>query len=81
MNCGGYFDYHSKKEIISKLESEMLDENFWDNKRNAEKKINELNYLKNLVEEISNIKNIIENNIDILNMCNDNDEDIMLVSF
>ena len=57
MNYGGYFDYPTKNETISKIEKEMLEENFWDNKRVAEKKINELNYLKNLVEEVSNVKN------------------------
>ena len=77
MNYGGYFDYPTKKEIISKIENEMLEENFWDNKRVSEKKISELNYLKNLVEDVSNVKNVINNNIDILTMCKDDDQDII----
>ena len=55
----------------------MLESNFWDNKREAEKKINELNYLKDLLNSISNLKNKIESSIDILKVCKETDVDMI----
>ena len=77
MNYGGYFDYSNKEKIINQINEEMLDTNFWNNKKEAEKKINEMNYLKELLNSFSNLKNKIENNIEMLRECDENDLDII----
>lgn len=77
MNYGGYFDYSSKKQRINDLNNEMLKEDFWNNKIDAEKKINELNYLKDLLNDATSLKNKIEATIDILNVCKEEDTDIV----
>lgn len=41
--------------------------NFWDNQRESEKVINELNSLKNQLEKVTNLKNKIESNLDMIN--------------
>lgn len=63
---------------IQKMEEEMLSEHFWDNKREAEKKINELNYLKKTISDFSSLKKKIEENLEILNMCDE--IDVSLIS-
>ena len=77
MIYGGYFDYPTKEQKINELNNEMLSENFWNNKKEAEKKINELNYLKDLLNLATSLKNKIEANIDILNVCKEEDVDII----
>lgn len=44
----------------------MNEPNFWNDKRNSEKVIGEVNSLKNQIEKTSDLKNKIENNIEIL---------------
>ena len=56
----------------------MLDEHFWDNQREAEKKINEMNYLKNLLGDCTNTKQKIEGNLDVLNMCLESPDDELI---
>ncbi len=51
----------------------MLDEHFWDDKRSAEKKINELNYLKKTISDFSDLRKKIEDNLEILNICDGTD--------
>ena len=41
----------------------MLEPNFWDDKRNSEKVIHELNSLKEIIESVSNLKNKIDTNL------------------
>lgn len=56
----------------------MLNEHFWDNKRESEKQINDMNYIKKIIDDSNNIKNRIEGNLEILNMClNDMDVDLV----
>lgn len=55
----------------------MLDEHFWDDKREAEKKINELNYLKKTISDFSDLKKKIEENLEILNMCDESDASLI----
>lgn len=51
----------------------MLGEHFWDDKRSAEKKINELNYLKKTISDFADLKKKIEDNLEILNICDGTD--------
>ncbi len=65
-NYGGYFDTESKLEQIKKFEQEMLKDGFWDNKREAEKKISSINYLKEITNAITDLKKQVNNNIELL---------------
>ena len=51
-----------------------LDTNFWNDKKNSEKIISELNELKNKVNQIKNIKNNIDENLELLEIIEDDDE-------
>lgn len=55
----------------------MLDEHFWDDKRDAERKINELNYLKKTISDFYDLKKKIEENLEILNMCDESDASLI----
>lgn len=44
----------------------MLKEDFWDNRRDAEKKINNINYLKEITSTIIDLKKQVNNNIELL---------------
>ena len=44
---GGLFDPDTKEKQIKKLEEEIDQPNFWNDKRKSEKKISELNDFKN----------------------------------
>ena len=61
-NFGGYFDSESKKDEIKKLEDLMSNPNFWLDKRESEKVINNLNSLKRIVEKTENLKVKINSN-------------------
>ncbi len=75
--CGGYFDIDNCNKEIQKLQNITMQNNFWDDRKNSEKIINELNQLKNKVNIISNIKNNIYDNIELLNMCSDSDIELI----
>ena len=53
MNYGGLFDTDKIKEEIRKLEDKMSSPNFWDDKKNSERVIQELNSLKNKLDSIT----------------------------
>ena len=66
MICGGHFDVDSKQEEISKLEKEMLRDDFWSDKKNAENIIDELNSLKQTVDSLASAKKRIEENVELI---------------
>ena len=66
MNYGGYFEPSVKQQRITELEQIMSSPNFWDNQRESEIVISELNLLKRQIDEVSNLKIKIENNIELL---------------
>ena len=66
MNYGGYFDKDSKEQRIHQLESLMNEPDFWDNKRESEKVISELNNIKSTLEKVMKLKNKIESNNELL---------------
>ncbi len=53
------------KEIQS-LESKMKEPNFWNDKRESEKIISNVNSLKNIIEKVTNLKQKIENNCEMI---------------
>ena len=67
-NYGGLFDSESKEKRIIELETEMKDANFWNDKKNSEKVITELNGLKNLVDGLKNLRENIKNNNDLIEL-------------
>ena len=75
---GGHFDLDSKLVKIQELTKEMDDSSFWSDKDNSNKVIEELNYLKSLVEPVLELENSIKNNLDILSMsCDDEIIDLL----
>ena len=66
MNYGGLFDPDQKKERIAILEEKMQHPNFWDNKKESETVISELNTLKSQIAQVEELKTKITNNIEIL---------------
>ena len=80
MIYGGHFDPDNKKEEINKLESEMSNSNFWDDKDHAEKVLSTLNNLKSNLNKVESIKNKIESNVDLLESLKESfDEEIRLL--
>ena len=63
---GGYFDLDSKAQEINKIEKEMFEINFWDNKKQAEEKMAKLSSLKSDVKSVENIKKEIVDSLDLL---------------
>lgn len=65
-NYGGHFEPEKKKARILELNKIMSNPNFWDDKRESEKIINELNDLKNKLEKTEKLKNKISDNLNLL---------------
>ena len=68
MIYGGHFDIDTKKKKISELESITQDINFWNDRDNATKTIDELNSLREIVNSISNVLDSINNNLEIVDL-------------
>ena len=78
MIYGGHFDPDVKKDRIKKLENEMNNSNFWDDKKHSEEVLNELNFLKSKLSNIEKLKEKIESNLDIVLMLKENSDDELL---
>ena len=65
MIYGGLFEPTKKNERINELENKMNEDNFWLDKRKAEKTISELNNLKKILDNVSSLKNKIEDNLNL----------------
>lgn len=77
--CGGHFDIESINIKIKSLEQEITKDGFWNDKNNAEKVIDELNFLKQISNSITDIKKRILDNIDILSSVNDDKEMLLML--
>lgn len=75
MIYGGHFDPLKKEKRIKELENKTLESNFWNDKRESEKVIEELNHLKNQINEVSNLKDKINDNISFLEELKNNYDD------
>ena len=73
MIYGGHFDVEKINKHIKELEKEMLKENFWDDKRSAEKLIGELNSLRDTSNSIKSLKDKINNALEMLMETTDSD--------
>ena len=77
MNYGCYFDTSENKDKINELESEMLKPDFWDQKKESEKVVNELNNLKNKLEKTFNLKEKISGNLDLIKELKESDNELV----
>ncbi len=75
MIYGGHFDPLKKEKRIKELENKTLESNFWNDKKESEKVIEELNHLKNQINEVSNLKDKINDNISFLEEIKNNYDD------
>ena len=77
MIYGGHFDILKKEEKIKELEktTQLLD--FWNDRDNATKVIDELNSLKDVVEKVNNCLNDINSNLEMTELLlTDKDEEL-----
>lgn len=77
MIYGGYFDVSDKLKRKVELEKLVLQSDFWNDKKNSELIIEELNNIKNILDVVINLKNKIYSNIDLINILKEDfDEEI-----
>lgn len=55
----------------------MNSPNFWDDKKNSESVIEELNSIKNVLENCDSLKNKIDSDIELINMMDDSDQEFI----
>ena len=66
MKFGGYFDVDNKLLRINELEEITKDANFWNDSKNVEVVMNELNNLKEIVHNNKELKDLIESDLETL---------------
>ncbi|MDD6388777.1 MAG: peptide chain release factor 2 [Bacilli bacterium] len=64
----GSLDTDKINKEIKELEDKMSSPNFWDDKKNSERVIQELNSLKNQLDSITSLKNDLENDLEMISM-------------
>ena len=78
MIYGGYFEPEVKLKRKAELESIMNTPGFWDDKKNSETVISELNGIKDVLDSCSKLKNKIDGDIELIEMLNDSyDEEVV----
>jgi len=75
MTYGGHFDIPTKKEDIKRLNEIVNQSSFWDDPKEAEKTLKELNELKNIVEPLDNLKTNIETSLELLEIVDGQDQE------
>ena len=78
MIYGGHFDVSLKKEKIQELENLVVQSDFWDNQQEANKVIDEMNSLKEIVNLVELLQNDIKNDLELCELLLvDNDEELL----
>ena len=78
MTYGGHFDIVSKKENIKKLEEITLKEDFWNDRESANKTIDEMNSLKEIVNMVESLLSEVESDIELSDLLLlENDEEML----
>ena len=78
MTYGGHFDIVSKKENIKKLEEITTKPDFWNDRDSANKTIDEMNSLKEIVNMVESLLSEVESDIELCDLLLlDNDEDML----
>ena len=76
MIYGGHFDIPSKNDKIKELENISLQPDFWNDRAFANKIINEMNSLKEIVHMVDDLSANINSNIELCDLLLvDNDDD------
>ena len=74
MIYGGHFDTDKLNARLKELEEKTNDPNFWSNRREAEKVINEINSIKKKIDNVSSLKEKILSNLDLIEELKNNDD-------
>ncbi len=78
MTYGGHFDVLGKQEKIKELESITMQTDFWNDNEAANKVINEINSLKEIVNLVIDLKNDVDNDLELSELLLDsNDEELL----
>ena len=78
MTYGGHFDIVSKKENIKKLEEITTKPDFWNDRDSANKTIDEMNSLKEIVNMVESLLSEVESDIELCDLLLlDNDEEML----
>lgn len=78
MNLGGLFDLDHKKEQIKQLEEKMAEPTFWDNHDDAQKVIDESNWLKSKVDNFQSMADEMDDaNVMYELVKEENDEELL----
>ena len=78
MTFGGHFDVSNKIIQIEELEKNTISPNFWDNREEATKIIDEINSLKEIVNTISDLKENTESDIELSNLLLNHEDDSLI---
>ncbi len=78
MTYGGHFDVLGKQEKIKELENITMQTDFWNDTESANKVINEMNSLKEIVDIIESLQNDIKSDIELSELLlESNDEELL----
>ncbi len=78
MTYGGHFDVLGKQDKIKELETITMQSDFWNDTESANKVINEMNSLKEIVNLVIDLKNDVENDLELSELLLDsNDEELL----
>ena len=78
MTYGGHFDILGKKERIKELENISMKEDFWNDRDLANKTIDEMNSLKEIVSMIENLSSDISSDLELCELLLVDNDDEML---
>lgn len=74
MDYGGRFDLDSKIIKANQLQNQLESTTFWEDRKNAEAILKELNDLKYVINSVETVKNNIKDNLEILSLLEAEDD-------
>lgn len=78
MICGGHFDILGKKDQINELEKETIKADFWNDREEANKIIDEMNSLKEIVKMVEDLMSDINSDLELSELLLEtNDEELL----
>ena len=78
MICGGHFDILGKKNKINELEKETIKTDFWNDREEANKIIDEMNSLKEIVKMVEDLMSDISSDLELSELLLEtNDEELL----
>lgn len=76
-NYGGHFDVDNKLVEIDRLQEEINNSNFWDDKKRSETVLNKFNSLKSTVDNIKNLKGNLNDALDMIDYLNSEYDELL----